>query len=282
MADQDAPPARQRRSPGYPGIDLRTALERNLDLYGVSSKQPIPLTVAAEEWGYSAKSSSNLVVAAALKRFGLVRDVGSAASRQLALTDEGRELAFLDQERDSVRWRELVRDAALRPKIHRQVLDHFEGSMPDDRIALRYLLFELGFTDESTAKDFLKRLRATLLFADVEGGREVIASSEQAADEDSRQAAPFAGATALRGGEPGQPLRGDVSRPPEPSIYDHFRADRTFVQVPYSHGQWATVQAAFPLTEDEWNAFIGMLEAMKLGLVRAPEPAAQSSENSVE
>lgn len=278
MADQEVAPTRQRRSPGYPTIDLKTALERSFDLYKVSSKQPIPLTVAAEEWGYSEKSSSNLVVAAALKRFGLVRDVGNAASRQLVLTDEGRELAFLDQERESARWRELVREAAVRPKIHRQVLDHFEGAMPDERIALRFLLFELGFADEATARDFLKRLRATLAFAGINNERDSKVGSDWDADDrsDGVQGLPGDGTRTT----PDQPVlvRHDIPRsPPEPSIYDHFRADRSFVQIPYSHGQWATLQASFPLTEAEWDAMVAMLQAMKPGLVRRPEELGPSS-----
>jgi hypothetical protein len=39
------------------------------------------------------------------------------------------------------------------------------------------------------------------------------------------------------------------------------------VQVPYSPGEWALVQAAFPLSEAAWTQMIAVLEAMKPGLV---------------
>lgn len=41
------------------------------------------------------------------------------------------------------------------------------------------------------------------------------------------------------------------------------------MQIPYSHGEWATLQAGFPLTEAQWEALIAMLQAMKPGPVRA-------------
>jgi hypothetical protein len=273
MADQETtqPPPRQRRSPGYPGIDLKTALERVLDLYRVDSKHAIPLKAAAEEWGYSAKSSSNLTVAAALKRFGLVRDVGSATQRQLVLTDEGRELAFLDQERDSARWRELVREAALRPKIHRQVMDYFEGALPDDRIMLRYLLFELGFHDEATARDFIKRLRATVEFAGVE--HYAVREAPVAAGREDESEAPHSEPSSpayIRTASTASPSDLAIERDLAGSVAAHLRGerDRTQVQIPYSHDRWATLHAAFPITEREWDAMIAMLQAMKPGLVR--------------
>lgn len=55
--------------------------------------------------------------------------------------------------------------------------------------------------------------------------------------------------------------------PPGVSIYDQSRADRTYIQIPYSHGEWATLQAGFPLTEALWTALMTMLDAMKPGLV---------------
>ncbi len=270
MAAENETRTRRPRSPGYPAIDLGTALQRAVELYKVAPRHPVPLSVAAEEWGFSAKSSSTKTVAAALKRFGLVRDVGSSEKRQLELTDAGRELAFLNEERDADRWRQLVLQAAMQPKIHRQVLDHFGGPLPDDRVVLRYLLFDLGFSDEATAQDFLRRLSATLDFAGIRGTNEIIS---EAGDDDSD--ASIGAEDAALGAPPRQwdaPASGPAAsatrpQPPPVTIYDHFRADRSVVQIPYSHDEWATLQAGFPLTEAQWDAMIAMLTAMKPGLV---------------
>jgi hypothetical protein len=296
MTDQDATQLpKQRRSPGFPSIDLSAALERARDLYRVSPKHPVPLAVAAEEWGYSPKSSTNLITAAALKRYGLVRDVGSSESRQLALTEDGRELAFLDQDRDeSPRWSQLVREAALRPKIHRQVLDHFGGPLPDDRVVLQYLLFELGFADEAAAKAFLRELRATLRFAGIDGSEQAEPSAAEPQSDGGRLAfkspglqvagspAPVRAVTQrpYGGGEvqpaaEAQEMQPAAGRwPGSPSLPAPV-ADRASVQIPYSPGQWASLRAPFPLTEQDWAAMIAMLQAMKPGLVADEPPRPQ-------
>lgn len=315
MSETDEPATTRRASPGYPTLDLRTAIERTLDLYKASPKHPVPLPVAAELWGFSPTSSSSKITAAALKRFGFVRDVGGGEGRQLALTDEGREVAFYSDDRENERWTELMQDAAVEPKIHRQVIDHFGVPLPDERVVLRYLLFDLGFQDESGARDFLKRLRSTLRFAgvvdsiDPEGaasavavakpmepqlrggaspGRQVTASPQAdtsnphpAATADSVQPA----ATARQPGDVWRaPAAGPAEshppvQPPERTIYDHFRADIKAVQIPYSNGRWAVLEAAFPLQEAEWSALIAMLEAMKPGLVAPGDTRGHATAN---
>jgi len=327
---EEAVTIRRRASPGYPTLDLRTAVERTLDLYKASPKHPVPLPVAAELWGFSPKSSSSKVTAAALKRFGFVRDVGGGGGRQLALTDEGREVAFYSDDRENERWTELMQDAAVEPKIHRQVIDHFGVPLPDERVVLRYLLFDLGFQDEPGARDFLKRLKSTLRFAgvdsiDPEGAASqavsaaagatplepqlrvaaspdqpdlrVAAPSPEREVADLRPAAPAnsvqppatadsvqPAATARQLGDDWRaPTAGPAEShphvpPPERTVHDHSRAVKT-VQIPYSNGRWAVLEAAFPLQEAEWSTMIAMLEAMKSGLVAPGEARGSAAAN---
>ena len=50
----------------------------------------------------------------------------------------------------------------------------------------------------------------------------------------------------------------------------------TSVNIPYSPGKWASLNADFPLSESDWEAMLAMLAAMKPGLVaeRWPPEAA--------
>jgi len=299
MPENDPAPAvapsapRRKQSPGYPALDLRVAVDRTIELYKASPKHPVPLSVAAELWGYSPKSSSTKVAAAALKRYGLVEDVGGGGQRQLALTAAGREVAFYSGDRDDPRWPELLHQAALAPKIYRQVLDHFGLPLPDRRVVLRHLLFDVGFQDEATAADFLTRLDATMRFAGVtslEGGAGLplatVGPEGDRVEEDGDAAdgvTPEPPSRALHA-RPSQPISDRVWRaaetgpaeahsaltPPPESVYDAFKADRTTVQIPYSNGRWAALSAAFPITSAEWTMMMGVLEAMKPGLVTEP------------
>jgi hypothetical protein len=276
MADQpEAATPQRQRSPGYPVLDLADAIAFADQLATLSKRHPVPLAQAAEAWGYTPRSSNTLKAAAALKRFGLVDDVGNGAARKLQLTAFGRQLLHYAADRGSPEWQRLVRDAAVRPKIHRDVLAAFDGTLPHDSIVEAYLLFDLQFSDDA-ARDFVKKLRRTLEFAGVDTG-----------DGGSDSSAPVPGAVsgsvprrvevrAYGGGDAVEhaPAVGSATGAGQRQLVEKLaRADlgehdRTQVQIPYSHDRWATLHAAFPVTEREWDAMIAMLRAMKPGLVR--------------
>ena len=46
------------------------------------------------------------------------------------------------------------------------------------------------------------------------------------------------------------------------------------VQLPLSHGEWASLRGPFPLSADEWDQMMAVLQTMKPGLV-GKEPRAQ-------
>ncbi len=53
-------------------------------------------------------------------------------------------------------------------------------------------------------------------------------------------------------------------------------ADRPMrtLQLPYSATEWATLQAAFPLSEAEWDRMLAILNAMKPALVAQDQSGA--------
>ena len=53
---------------------------------------------------------------------------------------------------------------------------------------------------------------------------------------------------------------------PQPNDPSVPRTSRT-VQVTYSPNEWALLQGSFPMSEQDWDAMIAVLEAMKRGLV---------------
>lgn len=269
--DSDHEQSPRQRGPGYPTLDLASAIDRAQQLATMSPKHAIQLTNAAEVWGYSPRSSNTLKTAAALKRFGLVDDVGDGNARQLRLTAFARELLFYADDRSSEKWTQLVQDAALRPTIHREILSHFEDTLPDDRVVVAHLIFERHF-NEASAKDFIKKFRQTLEFAGLDGMAGPYPPPDRSQPPGSRAASPSVlGAPAFPRAGTGEPqpasdLRRVDARPYGGSIPGPLPGHRA-VSIPYSPGQWATLEASFPLTEREWNSLTAMLEAMKPGLV---------------
>jgi hypothetical protein len=262
---QATPPPKtpKHRSPSYPAIDLEKALERTKQLASVAGNHAAPVSAALSAWSYSAKSSGGMLTLAAVKKYGLAEDEGAHASRQLRVTQLGKELAFYDSDRTTSEWTKLAQTAALTPSIHKELWDKYEGQLPADSVIRPYLVLERGFS-ESAAAEVLRILHHTLTFAKIEAGSLHASVSEDEPDADENGIVKPAAIA-----EPEAPASAQQQSPRE--VAKPVKQQERTVQVPYSPGEWALVQAAFPLTEAAWTQMIAVLEAMKPGLVVADE-----------
>src|SRR3954452_1688072 len=76
------------RSPPYPGVDLREAIEKATQLYAKAHQNAVGVGVLAEAWDFgSVRSSGIWTMAAALLQFGLLEDEGSGEKRKFKITD---------------------------------------------------------------------------------------------------------------------------------------------------------------------------------------------------
>jgi hypothetical protein len=253
----------KHRSPNYPAIDLEKAVERTKQLAEIAGRHAAPLSAVLGAWGYTAKSSNGQITHAALKRFGLAEDQGKGPTRLLRLTSLGKELAFYDSDRNAPEWLERVRTAALEPAIHRDIWLKYDGQLPDNSVIRPYLVLQRGFS-ESAANEVLRILRSTLSFAKIDADSAGASLSADGADNETGSNGIVTPATIDRPKPRESEHRADPL-PPDPPAKT-AKPQRT-VQVPYSPGEWALVQAAFPMTDAAWKQMITVLEAMKPGLV---------------
>lgn len=49
------------------------------------------------------------------------------------------------------------------------------------------------------------------------------------------------------------------------------------LKIPLTGGEWAYLTAAFPISEQQWQRMLAVLEAMKPGLIEDDPPAPQES-----
>src|ERR1700730_7280198 len=96
-----APKGTKDRSPSFPFIPLKTAIERLEAFEKKFGRHPTPAAKAGLAWGMKEKSSQGDQTLAALKSFGLVKYDGMGASRHVSLTDEGRN--YLRAQQDKVK-----------------------------------------------------------------------------------------------------------------------------------------------------------------------------------
>jgi hypothetical protein len=144
------------RSPSFPFISLREAVERARALYAAERRNAVSVDAAARHWGYSPKSSGGKQTVAALRAFGLLEGEGS-----VRLTDRAVRIALDEgsEERDR-----LLRTAALSPPVYSRLWERYERDLPSDESLRNHLVVEMGF-NRNAVEDLLRGYKETLDFA---------------------------------------------------------------------------------------------------------------------
>lgn len=235
----------KHRSPIYPAFDLATALDRTAQLWQHAGRHYVPMADAMRVWGYSPKSSGGLQTVAAMKRFGLLDDEGSANRRQVRVSDLGR--TIVTDEPGSVERATRIKQAALLPKIHRELWEEHAGSLPPDS-TLRFKLVNDRAFSESAARDLIEEFRKTLDFAGLTEEDGMVSSGYQDNEETNITKAP-------------------PTAPTRPSPMGPVAQPVAGFQLPVGPGEFALLQGPFPITDDQWNLMLSVLQAMKPGLV---------------
>lgn len=149
------------RSPSFPFIPLRRAVERAQSLYVNHRREPARLAAVAPSWDYSPKSSGLLQTVAALKQFGLVEDLGSGEDRKVALSKLG--VTIVADQRPGAREAAL-KEAARSSSIIGEYLPKWLPHRPSDAHCVSELHLDRGFTSEA-AKAFLRIFDETVAYA---------------------------------------------------------------------------------------------------------------------
>jgi hypothetical protein len=233
------------RSPSYPGIDVGTAIQRAEKLYEKERDHSAHFDTILRHWGYAPKTGPGKITFAALKKYGLLVEEGSGATRRGRLSDLALGI-IQDQRLNSGARIQSIKRAALMPAIHRELWDQYRGALPSDENLRFTLLRERNFT-ETGATEFIQQFRATIAFAKL--GQSDNMPPESAEEQETNQGG------AMDGGS-GTAL---LTPPADPKARS--------VQLPLGGGRWATLQAPFPFSEEDWTLMLGVLQAMKPGLV---------------
>jgi len=156
------------RSPGYPSIDLEEAVAKAQQVYQHERRNAVSPEILSEHWGYAEKSSGGRLTLAALKKFGLLEEVGGGNSRQLRLTKLAQTIILSAGPEHQTERLVALREAALSPKIHKELWEMWHAELPSDGAMRLYLIREREFNDSSVG-DFIKQYKRTLAFARLNG-----------------------------------------------------------------------------------------------------------------
>ena len=154
---------RQGRSPAYPGIDLKRALEKAQALHEAEGSYAVPMPSAFAAWGYSAKSSGGRETRAALRYFGLITVEGDSETGKVKLTEKALRV-LLDKREDQTEKKALIRELALTPPVHKQLLADYPQGIKLDASVTHSLMFDHGF-NQNAASEIVNEFKATAAFA---------------------------------------------------------------------------------------------------------------------
>jgi hypothetical protein len=153
----------RHRSPNYPMIGLRKAVERTTQLHDKYKRASVPIHLVQELWGYKPHSSSGNQSVAAVKAYGLVDVDGDGKARRVRVSDAGHRI--LGKSPDH---KDLLKKAALSPSIHAELWQKYEGeAFPDDSLINHYLVWEReeGTFNPDTVDAFIDNFRDSLHYA---------------------------------------------------------------------------------------------------------------------
>jgi len=151
------------RGPSYPALSIQDAIEKLRAFYNAERRNAAPVGSAAGHWGYTEKSSSTRLVAAALIQYGLMEDSGSNTDRKLKVSERGLDIV-LDTENSPKRLL-AIQEAVRAPKANAEVFArHPPSDLPSDQTLKYFLLREKGFNDGSV-DGYIKTLRESIAYA---------------------------------------------------------------------------------------------------------------------
>jgi hypothetical protein len=151
---------KRTRSPNYPAVGLRDAVERATSLYEADKRAASPLESAVKHLGFNRPHGTAMSVISAMRKFGLVEMLNNRVS----LTD--RAVAILVYPADDPRRIEALKAAATAPEIYRDLVERYSvsGSIPSEETLKAELQHEMKF-NPSAVNEFVKEFKDTLLYS---------------------------------------------------------------------------------------------------------------------
>jgi hypothetical protein len=167
---------RKERSPSFPFIPLKKAIERAQAMWVSHRKNPARISAVGETWGYSAASSGLLQTIAALKSYGLIDDIGRGEDRRLQISDLASRI-LLDS-RPSAK-ENAIKEAAEKPKVIAEYLKVWLDHRPSQSHCISELTLDRGF-NEDAAMLFMRIFDENISFANLKGDDKIEPVSDEA------------------------------------------------------------------------------------------------------
>ncbi len=264
-----------KRSPSYPAIDLKEALDKARAFYKSEGENKANVEIVVQSWGYkNAKVGPALSALAALKKFGLLEFDGDGIRRTAKLSQLALKI-LRDDRTESPDRAGRIRQAALLPEIHSELWKEFNGSFPSDDNLKYTLKCERDFSDTG-AIEFIKQFRATIAFAKLDNSNAMSYIKEDK-DEAGGDPPQDQGSTAGRVGS------GGGQNPPPPIIPPQNKSVqmRTY-PIAFLDGSQGSFTIPLPMSEQDWNRMKQQIDFLMPVHVKKEQPQNPPTEQKKE
>lgn len=173
------------RSPPYPYVGLAKAMQKAEQLYNAVRHHAAALPTAAKAWDTGAKSSATLQSVGALIQYGLLQDEGVGDARKVKLTPLALKIV-MDKRPESIERASALEQAALTPRVFREIYDEYGTAVEIDVALLVHALtaerVQKGRApySEQSAAEVIRVYRDTIGYAG-------ITDSDKATDEETSE-----------------------------------------------------------------------------------------------
>jgi hypothetical protein len=160
MAESE-PEKDRRRSPNYPSISLREAVDKIKVLYKEDRGAATAPEIMAKHWATTVKSSSFLQTVGTLKKYGLIFEI-EGLPRKMKLTKTALEIVMLPE--SDPRYIAAIKQAALKPKLFSDLWTQYGPDLPSEDTLAHELVSAHHFLVDA-ATDAIKQYKRNIEFA---------------------------------------------------------------------------------------------------------------------
>lgn len=246
-----------QRSPGYPAVDLQTAIEKTKVLYSKINKSIVHADSILEAIGYSRTGGAGKLVLAAMRKYGLIEYKGKKDNLKGKITELGLDI-ILDEREGSTQRRNAIKRAALSPELFNEMFEYYDGSIPDNASLIYHLTRERNFSDTG-AKKFIEHFRSTIEFAELQKN-DIISDSQEDRDDSNDKPSNTIFDT-MKESTKGNQMN------PKPGTSDANAKKVIDFPIPLSLQSAIIIRSSFPMSEDDWTLMTNLLKSYKNRLV---------------
>ena len=254
---------KKTRSPNYPRINLRDAIEQATQVYKEEGTYPASDEDIVKDLGYTTLNGTSRGILSALKKYGLLQ----RNNGRFKISDDA--VAIIELPPGDSEHAAAMRRSAFRPALFAELYEKYRMDLPNDT-ALRHFLITQGFNPKTT-NEVIRIYRDTLEFM----SKDMAAYAEIEDENQPKVEPPLHPARE----QPMQDVQTAGPDPVNPNLISGLIANQqaaptpaTVLQFKTSETSEARIELIGDVTQDSIDMLVSILNVQKLVFPKGNQP----------